>query len=58
MSNATIVAFAFGSKNAWGVFFEDNTIVNVVLQGSFFASHLHPAKVHGDVTRLIKCQIA
>jgi hypothetical protein len=36
MSNATIVDFAFGSKNARGVLFEDHTIVNVVLQGKFF----------------------
>jgi hypothetical protein len=36
MSNATIMALAFGSKNARGAFFEDHIIVNDVLQGKFF----------------------
>jgi hypothetical protein len=36
MSNATIVAFDSGSKNARGVLFEEHIIINVVLQGKFF----------------------
>jgi hypothetical protein len=45
-------------EHTWGFFRRPHYSKRCALGKFFFASYLHPAKVHGDVTRLTKCRIA